>query len=102
MEKSLSGQVPDEAGTVDRVAGLLSRYPNLTPLEVREIIHFLRRGPHLDIGLLSGRDEVKPALAAFREDHARALGLDRRDYMIAFLIVLAILLVCWMIMDVGM
>jgi len=52
-----------------RVADLVSRYPGVTQDEAQEIVTFMRKGRHLDIGLLTADDAIRPNLDAFMEDH---------------------------------
>lgn len=59
----------------ERVAGLLARYPALSEQEKSEILDFLRTGRHLDVGLLTSSDALRPQLDAFREEHKAQLQL---------------------------
>ena len=58
--------------TRERVAQLLSRYPGISEHDVPEIVEFLRTGRHLDIGLLTADDELRPKLDAFMDEHGSA------------------------------
>jgi hypothetical protein len=53
----------------ERVADLVRRYPQITKEEAIEIIAFMRTGRHLDIGLLTSDEEIRPKLDAFMDDH---------------------------------
>jgi hypothetical protein len=53
----------------ERVADLVSRYPGVTEREVQEILTFMRTARHLDIGLLTADDGIRPNLDAFMLDH---------------------------------
>lgn len=53
----------------ERIAGLVGRYPTISPEETNEVLSFLRNGRHLDIGLLTSNDRIKPKLDAFMEEH---------------------------------
>lgn len=53
----------------EQVADLLSRYPQVSGEEARQILNFLRRGRHLDVGLLTSSDRLRPNLDAFVKDH---------------------------------
>lgn len=53
----------------ERVADLVSRYPGVTEDEAQEIVTFIRTGRHLDIGLLTADEVIRPKLDAFMEDH---------------------------------
>lgn len=72
----MSYHYPHHVGTIqasrsdrERVSDLVSRYPRVTDDEAMEIIAFMRTGRHLDIGLLTSDDEIRPKLDAFMEDH---------------------------------
>jgi hypothetical protein len=58
----------DEA-RVEHMAGLLRRYPGLAEADRAELLHFLRTGRQIEIGMVSARDGVSERLAAFRRDH---------------------------------
>ena len=51
------------------VAALLDRYPRVSEDETQEIITFLRTGRHLDVGMVTGDEALKPKLEAFMADH---------------------------------
>lgn len=53
----------------ERIAGLIGRYPTISPDETNEVLSFLRNGRHLDIGMLTSNDRLKPKLDAFMADH---------------------------------
>ena len=44
----------------ERIADLLSRYPRLSHHETGEIVTFLRTGRHLDIGMLTSSERLRP------------------------------------------
>jgi len=58
------------------VAALLDRYPRVSEDETQEIITFLRTGRHLDVGMVTGDDALRPKLDAFMADPERTLVLD--------------------------
>lgn len=57
------------------IEGLLRRYPNISEAETQDIITFLGTGNHLDVGLVSGSDELKETVARFRKEHSRHFRL---------------------------
>lgn len=57
--------------TRERVAALLGRYPDVSKDENRAILEFMTTGRHLDIGLLTSNESLRPKLDAFMEDHKR-------------------------------
>ena len=83
------------------VAALLRAYPEIDPEEVAEVALFLKKGPILEVGLLSTDDDVRTALERFRADHASKLGLSFKDYLVAAVIVAAFVATCVLLWDVG-
>lgn len=61
----------------ERVAELLGRYPQVSNKDRREIVAFMRKGRHLDIGLLTSNAQLRPKLDRFMRDH-------KRDFRIGF------------------
>lgn len=57
------------------VAALIDRYPRLSEDETKEVITFLRTGPHLDVGMLTGDEALKPKLEAFMAEHKQHFRL---------------------------
>ena len=55
----------------ERVSHLLLRYPRVSEAESREILSFMRTARHLDIGLLTSNDRLRPRLDAFMADHKK-------------------------------
>ena len=76
---------------LERIESLLARYPGLTDPEIHEVLMFLKKGPALDVGLLSGIDAVKPQLDRFRADHARDLSIGLRELAIVGIVMLVLL-----------
>jgi hypothetical protein len=63
----------------ERVASLLGRYPHVSDTERKEILAFMKEGRHLEIGLLTSNDKVRPQLDAFMEDHKRHFRIGAAD-----------------------
>ena len=76
-----------------RIESLLALYPELSREEEAEVLHYLRKGPLLDLGLLTGMESVRDQLARFREHHRRELGLQPRDFLAPGVILLFVLVV---------
>lgn len=53
----------------ERVSALLSRYPEVSRDEAREILTFLRTGRYLDVGELTGNRRLDQNLDAFLRDN---------------------------------
>jgi hypothetical protein len=82
--------------TRDRVASLLKRYPHVSDNDRKEILKFMKEARHLEVGLLTTNDNVRPQLDAFMEDHKRHFRLDAFDVLRALTLVGAIVMVCWL------
>ena len=69
----------------DEVADLLFRYPHVSDSEAKLILGFLRKGRHLDVGMLTADAALKPHLDRFMADHARhfRLGLGEGTAVVA-------------------
>ncbi len=52
-----------------RAEELLTAYPDVTSEEQSEIVDFLARGKHLDVGLVTGREEFKQKIEEIRSAH---------------------------------
>lgn len=90
--------LPVDRNRIDRIEGLLARYPGLTDPEIHEVLLFLRKGRALEIGFLTSNEAIKPKLDRFRADHARDLSLGARELAIvgiAMLVLLAAVALLW-------
>jgi len=87
--------------TRDRAASLLTRYPRLSNAETVEVLDFLKTARHLDVGLLSADDAVRPRLEAFMDDHKKHLsvGIGEASWVIAG--ILGLLALCWLLWELG-
>jgi len=81
------------------ISSLLSRYPRVSGAETRRIIAFLRDGRHLDIGILTADEALKPQLDRFMADHAGHFRLGLRDTAKALAVIAAILAFCWLLWE---
>jgi len=88
--------------TRDRVAGLLKRYPHVSDKDRKEILQFMKEARHLEVGLLTANDNVRPQLDAFMEDHKRHFRLDAFDVLRAVALIGAIVMVCWLVWELFM
>ena len=85
--------------TRQEVADLLHRYPQVSDAEAREVVTFLRNGRHLDVGLLTGDERLKPHLDRFMADHARHFRLSVGEATGVTAAILAFLGLCWLIWE---
>lgn len=85
----------------DRVRQLLSTYPKITPEETQEILVFLKKSPALDVALLGTIEELRPALAAFRRDHAREFRISPVQWAAVAALVVVTLIGAFLLWDWG-
>ncbi len=88
--------------TRERVARLLKRYPRVSDKDRRDILQFMKEARHLEVGLLTTNDDVRPQLDAFMEDHKRHFRLDAFDVLRAVALLGAIVMVCWLVWELFM
>lgn len=85
----------------DEVADLLSRYPRVSDAEAKLILAFLRKGRHLDVGMLTGDVAMKPHLDRFMADNGKhfRVGLFEGTAVVAAII--GFLVSFWLIWEVA-
>ena len=81
----------------ERVADLLSRYPKVTGDESAEILTFLRTGRHLDVGLLTSNEKLKPRLDAFMEDHKHHFRVKWGEATLVIAGIAALIAIFWLV-----
>ena len=74
--------------TREQVADLLSRYPRVSDAEARLILRFLRSGRHLDVGMLTGDEQLKPQLDLFMAETAAVVAT-----------IAGFLVACWLVWE---
>lgn len=80
-----------------RVEELLRSYPATTPDETAEIVEFLSRGKHLDVGLVTAKDEFKEKVSTIRRDHSSRFRPSAFEVVLFLLLVLTPLaLLVWL------
>lgn len=85
--------------TRERVAQLLSRYPRIARHEIDEILTFLRTGRHLEIGLLTSNEGIRPQLDAFMQDHKNEFQLGWAEATVVVSAILAFLAILWFVWE---
>ena len=85
--------------TREQVSGLLARYPDVTAEDSSTILDFLRTGRHLDIGLLTADEALKPNLDSFMEDHKAHFRVRSREVFAVLGGIGALLLVLWLLWE---
>lgn len=83
----------------ERVADLLSRYPQVSGGEARDILTFLRTGRHLDIGMLTSSDRLRPQLDAFMADHQSHFRIKWGEASAVIGGIVALLLIFWLVWE---
>lgn len=83
----------------ERVAQLLERYPQVSKNENREILDFMKTGRHLDIGLLTSDDKLRPNLDTFMEDHKRHFRVSLGEGTAVVALITALILLCWLLWE---
>jgi hypothetical protein len=81
----------------ERASELLSRYPRISKEETAEILRFIRTGRHLDIGLLSSDDRLRPKFDSFVNDHKADLRANWREGAPVIGGILVVLITAWLI-----
>jgi hypothetical protein len=85
--------------TPEEVADLLSRYPHVSASEAKLILTFLRSGRHLDVGMLTADDGLKPQLDSFMADHARHFRVGFGEGAAVVAGIAALLALCWLVWE---
>ena len=83
----------------ERVADLLGRYPSVSSDEKREILRFMQTGRHLEIGLLTSNDRIRPRLDAFMHEHRRHFQVKWTEGAAVIGAIVGFLAVCWLIWE---
>ena len=83
----------------DQAADLLFRYPHVSDSEAKLILGFLRNGRHLDVGILTADEKLKPQLDSFMADHSKhfRIGLGEGSAVVGA--IAAFLTVCWLVWE---
>lgn len=83
----------------ERVATLLSRYPGITEDESAEVLTFLRTGRHLDVGLLTADERLKPNLDAFMADHKSHFQVKWTEATLVIAGIAALIAILWLVLE---
>ncbi len=91
------------AGSLQRadVADLLRRYPDVDAGETDTLLRFLKKGPPLEVALLTTDEELWPRLQRFRQDHRSKFSLGFKEYALVLLILMGLIALCLFLWDVG-
>lgn len=86
-------------GDRDRIAGLLSEYPDIAPHETDEILTYLKSARHLDIGLLSSDALAGAKLERFMAEHKSHFQLALGETVGVISAIVAILAIAWLVWE---
>ena len=87
---------------VERMAGLLARYPALSEEETETLVAFLARGPLIERGTVLGRPGMADRFALLKRDRARGFGMSRTGLLVIAAIVAALVAACALLWDFGL
>lgn len=80
----------------EEAADLLIRYPRVSDDEAKLILAFLRKGRHLDVGMVMGDERLGPYVDRFTADHARHFRIGFVEGAAVVLGIAAFLFICWL------
>jgi hypothetical protein len=80
----------------ERVAELLAHYPKVSKNDNLEILEFMKNGRHLEIGLLTSDEKLRPNLDAFMEDHKKHFRVSFAEATAVVAMIAAFLLAAWL------
>lgn len=85
-----------------RAENLLGRYPDIDAGEMRELLRFLKKGPPLEVALLTTDDQTSAKLRRFRDDHRGEFSLGPKEYSIVAIIVAGLVALLSLLWDSGL
>src|SRR3954447_16506620 len=95
----MNAHSPTTSLTRDQAADLLYRYPHVSEAEAKAILTFLRKGCHLDVGMLTADDRLKPQLDSFMEEHGKHLRVGFGETAALIAGILGFLALCWLVWE---
>ncbi len=81
------------------IADLVRRYPQVSDPEAKRILRFLRTGRHLDVGMLTADETLKPQLDRFMADHAKDLRVGFWEGTAVIAAIAGFLVLCWLVWE---
>jgi hypothetical protein len=85
--------------TREQAADLLQRYPSVSDRETKAILTFLRKGRHLDVGMLTADEKLMPQLDSFMAEHGKALRVGFGEGAAVIAAIAGFLALCWLIWE---
>jgi len=99
MNAHTHDRAPAQRMTREQAKDLLQRYPSVSESESRQILAFLRKGRHLDVGLVTADEALKPQLDHFMADHANHFRVSFGETSAVVAAIGAFLVACWLIWE---
>ena len=94
-----SGNPTSTQLTREQAADLIVRYPHVSEREARLILGFLRNGRHLDVGIVTADEALKPQLDTFMADHSKHFRISLGEGSAVVAGIAAFLALCWLIWE---
>jgi len=88
-----------QSASSERIAELVSRYPGISEDEAKEIANFMRSGRHLDVGILTMDDRIRPQLDAFMEGHKSDFRVKWWETAMVTCGIAAVIAIVWMLRE---
>jgi hypothetical protein len=85
--------------TREQAADLLCRYPNVSDAEAKLILTFLRKGRHLDVGMLTADTGLKPQLDRFMDDHSKQFRVGFGEGTLVVAAIVGFFVVCFLVWE---
>ena len=92
-------EAPQAILTREQAADLLTRYPRVSEFEVKLILGFLRKGRHLDVGMLTADASLEPQLDSFMRDHGKHLRVGFGEASAVIGAIAGFLGFCWLVWE---
>ena len=83
----------------EQAADLITRYPHVSEREARLILAFLRKGRHLDVGIITADEALKLQLDRFMADHSKHFRIGFGEGSAVVAAIAAFLAVCWLVWE---
>jgi hypothetical protein len=95
----LVGIVGDPRQSRERISELVRRYPQVTEEETAEILRFMRKGRHLDVGILTADQSLQPQIDAFMRDNKGHLGVKWSEIAVLLGSLTGLFGMLWLVRD---
>ena len=72
-----------------RMEELLQRYPDISQEETQDLLKFLKSGPHVDVGLVTGEDSFRDKIRQIRTRYAAEFRLKAHETILFIALICA-------------